>query len=219
MGPIKKVSTNTSESSIPDNKKGKMVGNREVVHSKKKALNVSNYLKNEDLNTSSSSKENAYKVKINQSLPSADDSNTLVKNTQETLTFENALPLLCDEDPLTEKRGESWTWYNPTIAKEIGYKTESTRDGRLILYLLDKDALIANWNKYCTKNPELKLPPLDIVDGEGIAGDLEFVEALLHHDALLSRGKEFVHDSTAHIIPTLQRIVDAAKTKNPDGHF
>lgn len=129
------------------------------------------------------------------------------------LTFEKALLLCNDRDA---------RYMGITVAKEIGYKAEFIQDGRdekLILYLLDKNALIANWNEYCTKNLELKLPHLDIVDGEGIAGDLEFVEALLHHDALLSRGQEFVHDSTAHIFPVLERIVEAAKTKNPYGHF
>ncbi len=70
--------------------------------------------------------------------------------------------------------------------------------------LLDRDALMANWEKLRETRPNLL--PLDVVSGEGIADDMEFVESYFSHDVLLSSGKEFVHDSIVHVLPVLQNI-------------
>ncbi|MBS0654338.1 MAG: hypothetical protein JSR46_01045 [Verrucomicrobia bacterium] len=71
--------------------------------------------------------------------------------------------------------------------------------------LPDRTALLARWARLMEKHPTL--PPLDIVSSEGIATDLEFVEAYMSHDGLLSSGKEFVHDQLTHLIPTLVLIL------------
>jgi hypothetical protein len=45
-----------------------------------------------------------------------------------------------------------------------------------------------------------------ILEADGIAGDLEFVDAYLNHDVLLSSGPEFVHDRSSHVLNTIEFI-------------
>jgi len=76
----------------------------------------------------------------------------------------------------------------------------------------NREALIARWEKLRSKNPEL--PELDIVSSSGIADDISFVEAYFIHDALLSTGKEFIHDHQIHLIPTLCMILSLKNAEN-----
>ncbi len=90
-----------------------------------------------------------------------------------------------------------------SMHKALGYSWN--RDGNVTnLNLPDREALIANWKKSQEDCPEL--PSLDIVSSDGIADDIEFVEAYFSHDALLSSGKEFIHDSIFHVLPLLTQI-------------
>ncbi len=85
----------------------------------------------------------------------------------------------------------------------LGYSFKS-KNGMMYFYIPDKKALLANWKKLQETRPEL--PPIDIISSEGIASDLEYVESYMAHDALLSSGKEFLHDSLTHVLPTLNTI-------------
>jgi len=87
----------------------------------------------------------------------------------------------------------------------LGYSIDYS-DNSLLLTLPDLDALFALYRNLGIDHPELKLPKLKIFSSQGIAQDLDFVRALIQHHAVLSEGKEFVHDHTAHIIPLLTRI-------------
>jgi hypothetical protein len=87
----------------------------------------------------------------------------------------------------------------------LGYSTDYSAS-TLLLTLPDLDALLALYRNLGIDHPELKLPNLKIFSSQGIAKDLDFVRALIRYHAVLSEGKEFVHDHTAHIIPLLTRI-------------
>jgi hypothetical protein len=87
----------------------------------------------------------------------------------------------------------------------LGYAIDYS-DNSLLMTLPDLDALFALYNKVGVDDPGLRLPNLKIFSSQGIAKDLDFVRALIQHHAVLSEGKEFVHDHTAHIIPLLTRI-------------
>lgn len=98
-----------------------------------------------------------------------------------------------------------------TIAiKELGYEAEFKRDG-VYFHCPDKEVLEARWEKLREKRP--RLPQLDIVSGEGIADDMAFVESFLAHDALLSSGKEFLHDQFQHVIPVLTMLLSSKDAK------
>jgi hypothetical protein len=66
----------------------------------------------------------------------------------------------------------------------------------------DPDYLLSIWEII---RPEL--PDLDIASGDGIASDIEFVSQYFSHDALLSSGKEFIHDHMNHVFPTIELIL------------
>lgn len=82
------------------------------------------------------------------------------------------------------------------ILQDLGYKAERTEDG-VYLSLPDQEALLAKWELLRETRPTL--PPFDIISSEGIATDIDFLEAFFTHDALLSTGKEFVHDHLSHV--------------------
>ncbi len=69
------------------------------------------------------------------------------------------------------------------------------------LMLPDEKSLTARWNLLKDKYPDIK--PIHIKSSKGIASDKAFIESYFTHDALLSSGKEFIHDHTVHLIPTL----------------
>ena len=59
------------------------------------------------------------------------------------------------------------------------------------------------------------LPDLNIKIGDDIAGNMEFVEAYITHDALLSDGKEFIHDHLSHVLNALDLMnVGAERDRN-----
>lgn len=95
---------------------------------------------------------------------------------------------------------------------DLGYKVEATQEA-FYLYLPDKEALLARWEKLRQTSPEL--PPLKIASSVGIADDLSFIEAFFTHDVLLSNDKEFVHDHIAHVIPMLSLQLTSNKGTNP----
>lgn len=90
--------------------------------------------------------------------------------------------------------------------RDFGYETRADDNG-FYLDLPDKEAIIGYWETLREKDPSL--PKLNIATADGIADDLAFVTAYLNHDVLLSTGEEFVHDSLAHVIPTLLLILDS----------
>jgi hypothetical protein len=69
----------------------------------------------------------------------------------------------------------------------------------------DRETLIHRYNELRKTHEYRDLPPLDIVSGQGIASDLEFVQANIDHDGIISEGKEFAHDVSEHIIFLLKR--------------
>lgn len=88
---------------------------------------------------------------------------------------------------------------------QLGYKYEY--EAGVYLYLPDREALLASWDKLRENRPEL--PPLDIQESDGIADDLDFVKAYFTHDGLLSSGKEFLHDQHFHIIPLITLLLSS----------
>lgn len=66
-----------------------------------------------------------------------------------------------------------------------------------ILELPDHKTLVFRWCMLQRTYADLKA--LDIIESEGVAGDMDFVDAYINHDALLSSGREFVHDHFYHI--------------------
>jgi hypothetical protein len=83
-----------------------------------------------------------------------------------------------------------------------GYPKEY--DPKHYLEIPDRKTLIARWEMIRAHCPSL--PELDILETDGVAGDLEFVDAYLNHDILLSNGAEFVHDHTTHVFNTIEFI-------------
>ena len=98
---------------------------------------------------------------------------------------------------------ESFTEREIGILKDLGY-TFDPKNG--ILTLPDREALLGRWKKISEEwaLEGYKVPSLDVVSSEGIANDLEYVEAFFTHDALVSSGEEFIHDSLIHLLPALK---------------
>ncbi len=96
-------------------------------------------------------------------------------------------------------------FFHTDRAEALGFRLYE-EGGKFHLELPDAEALSTRWEAYRNSHPELNLPPLKIKSSEGIAGDLEFAQAFIDYDVLLSNGKEFIHDHLAHIIPTLMTI-------------
>ncbi|HEY5259411.1 MAG TPA: hypothetical protein VIJ46_02105 [Rhabdochlamydiaceae bacterium] len=97
----------------------------------------------------------------------------------------------------------------------LGYRAERREDG-VYLYLPDREALLARWDKLREVRPQL--PDLRILTSQGIADDLSFARAFFTHDALLSTSKEFVHDHLSHVIPTLALILVAEARDKPSAY-
>lgn len=92
---------------------------------------------------------------------------------------------------------------NPQM-KLLGYDFQD-KDGCVFLSLPDQEALEVQFEKVRKTHPELR--PLKVQSSEGIATDHEFIESFAKgSDALLSTGKEFVHDHVVHILPTLRLL-------------
>jgi hypothetical protein len=101
------------------------------------------------------------------------------------------------------------------VHDSLGYSSKKTQEGPIYTFP-DREALLANWCAYQKDNPDLNLPDLDIVTGEGTADDLDYFLSSLSHDLFLSEGKEFFHDSFAHALVITLRIHTSAKIKPGD---
>lgn len=95
---------------------------------------------------------------------------------------------------------------------ELGYRSFTDNEGCLIFELPDLEALLRGWESLQSKYPEKNLPNLDIISCEGISDDLPFVQAYLDHDAVLSNGKEFVHDHHTHVRTRIWRMLKGKKS-------
>ncbi len=94
-------------------------------------------------------------------------------------------------------RGES------LMRSDLGYSLSYDKTG-IYLNLPDKEALEARCEKLHKINP--RFPLIKILSSDGVADDLAFIKAYLTYDLLLSSGKEFVHDHTAHLIRTIRAL-------------
>ncbi len=92
---------------------------------------------------------------------------------------------------------------------QLGFKVER-KEGKTYLYLPDREALLANWEKLRSQKPEL--PELTIQSTDNTAEHLAFVATYLNFSALLSTGDKFIHDHLFHIIPTLALILSSPST-------
>ena len=97
----------------------------------------------------------------------------------------------------------------PEEFKKLGYSGRTDERKGFILTFPDQDALQAKWHLMQDEDPEIAEPDLNIMSGSDLAGNMEFVEAYITHDALLSDGKEFIHDHIAHILPTITCMFDS----------
>jgi hypothetical protein len=105
-----------------------------------------------------------------------------------------------------------WRINQARILGLLGYRSHYSDSG-VYLNLPDKETLLARWT--IVRERVAGLPDIDIASCEGIAEDLEFVEAFFTCDVLLSSGKEFVHDHTQHIMPMLFLMIDSAVGVDP----
>ncbi len=85
------------------------------------------------------------------------------------------------------------------LLKEFGFDFRKDENG-IFLRIPDRDHLQACIQK---AYPELNE---EIINSEGIADDISFIHAFLERFLLISDGKEFVHDSIFHVVPTLKFI-------------
>lgn len=79
------------------------------------------------------------------------------------------------------------------------------------LHLPDREAFLERWENLREEREDL--PALDILSSEGVASDREFIDAFFTHDFIISNGQEFVHDLTAHLMPTLIIILSEGNYK------
>ncbi len=100
---------------------------------------------------------------------------------------------------------------NAEFFNELGYSSYKDSEEHYVLTLPDRQALLARWGLKMEKNPDL--PELDIASGSGIAGDMEFVEAYLSRDLLLSSGEEFLHDQMFHVTRLISLIFSGPYNK------
>lgn len=92
---------------------------------------------------------------------------------------------------------------------DLGYSFRYTADG-IYISVPDREALLARWEKLRERYPDL--PPLNIQSSEGIAGHLDFIKAFFIYDAVLSTGKEFLHDHFYHVIAVIMLIAKSSTT-------
>lgn len=95
----------------------------------------------------------------------------------------------------------------------LGYKCTTEKDGSVQLTLPDREAFLVRWEKLREENPDL--PSIDLAAADGIASDMDFIEAYFTHDVLLSSNKEFLHDHMYHVIPLVYRIIESNSNRIP----
>jgi hypothetical protein len=89
-----------------------------------------------------------------------------------------------------------------TLLEAVGYR-EGISSRTLILP--DRETLLYLYHQYRIDHPESDLPELTIASSSGIASDLDFVQANIDFDGILSDGTEFMHDHVAHLLVLLRR--------------
>jgi hypothetical protein len=94
--------------------------------------------------------------------------------------------------------------------QELGYQELET--GEIIMP--DREALTHRYEAYRSGHRDRDLPPIDIIDSEGIASDLAFILENMKHDGVLSNGKEFIHDHIYHVQYVLDRAYLGSKNFN-----
>lgn len=97
--------------------------------------------------------------------------------------------------------------------KFLGYNCRCIPEG-VYIDLPDQETLLSQWKLLQEKYPHL--PDLSINSSEGVADDLSFVQSLFTHDALLSKGIEFVHDQGSHVLRLISLLLS---TKNVSKEF
>ena len=99
--------------------------------------------------------------------------------------------------------------------KDLGYESFFKED-QFYFNVPDREALMARFKVLQEKYKELS--SLDIASSKSVSGDIEFTEAYLTHDVLLSDGIEFLHDHIIHLAPTillkLSALSDVTYKKN-----
>lgn len=115
----------------------------------------------------------------------------------------------------SKKMADVWRNFNSSQSQEfrrqvealneIGYQVFIGEDVQI--ELPDLEALLNGWKHLQNKRPELNLPDMDVVDSKGIADDVAYANAYRDHDALLSSGKEFVHDHTVHVMSRISLML------------
>ena len=100
--------------------------------------------------------------------------------------------------------------HNRQLLRLCGYRFYTSEDGEVMMELPDLEALLDGWKRLRLKNPEMDLLSLDLLASEGIADDITFAEGYVISDALLSKGKEFVHDHQVHVATRLLRMLKGA---------
>lgn len=97
-----------------------------------------------------------------------------------------------------------------SILNELGYNLRPSAEG-FFLELPDQEELVSRWDRIRKSRPELELEPLHIKSSYGQASDEEFFQAMFEYDALLSTGREFVHDHFLHVMNTLELMIVSGK--------
>lgn len=132
--------------------------------------------------------------------------------------FLELFPRSCVSDKLSEFEVAEATNMHSLMhwLHDLGYVCRKNEKG-VFFEMPDREALLCRWERLREQNPNL--PSLDINSSEGIASDESFTEAFLTDDALLSSNKEFIHDSTAHVIPFLELVLQSKHYKGERGEI
>lgn len=92
---------------------------------------------------------------------------------------------------------ESATYFGKgKLFKSLGYQMGFSESG-LYLYLPDCESLHGKWKELQMDDPEL--PDLNVISSEGVADHLTYVKMFLKYSAVLSSGREYLHDHYGHV--------------------
>ena len=96
------------------------------------------------------------------------------------------------------------------VTARLGYKVYK-EGGRWFMELPTKEALLHGWEKLRGEDPNL--PPLDIVECDGVLDDLSFAENFINRKIVLSRGCDFIHDHQAHVISAISHALHEGRSR------
>ncbi len=105
----------------------------------------------------------------------------------------------------TTERRQGGYYENGNKLNKLGFESGINKDGIFQLKLPSRDNLLVRWSNLQKEIPTL--PNISILESGDIAEDEEFINAFLKYDMILSDGKEFLHDHTVHLIPTLIELI------------